>query len=131
MSQRFSKARYRKQAKTIPLRAGDRDSGREKIDDGSYFRCWHCGFICDIRRDELSKDGRRGTTVGPETPLQADRVTTYGMGSDAINLSPGVGVDSALMEQDSAGNNKTVYRYQTAGVARGCPFCGTTQWRKA
>jgi hypothetical protein len=130
MARGFTKARYRKEVRTIHVRATDGDSGREKTDKDNYFRCWHCGFICDVRRDELSKDGRRGTTVGPETPLQSDRVTTYGMGADAIKLSTGAAHHSLLMEQDSTGSNKTVYRYQTAGVARGCPLCGTTVWKK-
>jgi len=72
---RFHKARYRKQARTIRIKASDGDSGRAVTDEGNYFRCWHCGFICDIRRDDLSKDGRNATVLSryPPDPVKLNR----------------------------------------------------------
>ncbi len=121
------KEKLPKQRRTIPIPATDGSSGRERIDKGNLYRCWHCGFICDIRRDELTDEGRRGTSsavfegIAPFGP--------YGRGADAIQLDPGVGVDSTLMEQDSAGDNRTIYSHRTVSAV-GCPLCGSRAWRK-
>ena len=78
-------ARYKRQIRTIRVKATDGDSGRETVDKGNYFRCWHCGFICDVRRDDLSKEGRRATVLKryPPDPQKsnldvfADEGSTY------------------------------------------------------
>jgi len=53
------RSRIRKESRTIPLYGSpERGNG---LDDGRYFRCWNCGFICNIDRDALggpeSRDG--------------------------------------------------------------------------
>lgn len=53
------RSRLRKESRTIPL-YGDADRGNG-LDDGRYYRCWNCGFVCNIDRDALgdseSRDG--------------------------------------------------------------------------
>ena len=116
---------YHKQARTIRVKATDGSSGREKTDQGNYFRCWNCGFICDIRRDELSKDGRRGTVLTVyEGASQGGNAT-----GDAANLSPGGGHDIVMMKSLADGTPATILRtYTVSGT--GCPLCHSTAWKK-
>ena len=126
---RFRKSRYRKQIRTIPIRANDGDSGRELIDKGSYFRCWNCGFICDVRRDELSKDGRRGTVLTEGTSTSyGDTTLNYAVG-DSVNIGAGVGHDIVLAEVGPDGTPVTVMHSYTVGGS-GCPMCHTRVWKK-
>ena len=129
MSQRFRKSRYRKQARTIPIRASDGDSGREEIDKGNLFRCWNCGFICDIRRDELAKDGRLGATISEATATSHGDTTLYYAVGDAVQLDAGLTHDPVLMKETADGTAETVYRhYSVSGT--GCPLCHTRNWKK-
>lgn len=122
MKQRFRKSRYRKEAKTIRLRASDGDSGREIVDDGNYFRCWHCGFVCDIRRDEL--DDRHGATISEATATSyGDTTLNYAVG-DAVQLSTGRTHDIVLMKE-----LVTIYRHYSVSGS-GCPLCHTRNWKK-
>ena len=121
------RSRYKRQIKTIPIRATDSDSGRELIDQGSYFRCWHCGFICDIRRDELSEDGRRGTVLTEgDTTSHGDTTLYYNVGD--ANKIGAIGHDIVLMEEGADGTPKTIMHGFTVGGS-GCPLCHSRRWR--
>lgn len=122
------KEKLPRQRRTIPIPATDGAAGREKTDKGNYFRCWHCGFVCDVRRDELTDEGRHGASIGPYTPLEP--FSPYGRGQVAIQLSTGVGKDAALMEQDPAGDAVTIYHKHTVVINGGCPLCGSRAWKK-
>ena len=126
---RFRKSRYRKQIRTIPIRATDGDSGRALIDKGSYFRCWNCGFICDVRRDELSKDGRRGTVLTEGTSTSyGDTTLNYAVG-DSVLVGAGVDIDIVLTEEGPDGSPVTVMHSYTVGGS-GCPLCHSRRWKE-
>ena len=118
--------RYHKQARTLSVRANDGSSGRETTDQGNYFRCWNCGFICDIRRDLLSKDGRRGTVLTEGTATSHGDTTLYHGVEEAHYLTTGAGEDSVLSSEAS---NVPIARSITVG-GTGCPLCHTTAWKK-
>ena len=124
MRRRF-REKLRKERRTIRIHATDGDSGREKIDAGNLFRCWHCGFICDIRRDDLSDSGRHGSTS------QVYETTTsafpYQRGT-GVYLNAGIGVNAVLMKLDAASDTATIYHHRTVSVS-GCPFCGARNWK--
>ena len=44
-----SKAFPGKRKRRIPLRGSFEDEGK-------YYRCWNCGFICNIERDAFGED---------------------------------------------------------------------------
>ena len=111
---------YHRQARTIPVRANDGASGRATTDQGNYFRCWNCGFICDIRRDELSKDGRHRATHA----IYTDTLTPLYAYGDSVKLSTGVGHDIVLVKE-----NTSVYHVYTVSGS-GCPLCHSTAWKK-
>jgi hypothetical protein len=124
----YRRTKLPRERKTIRLKAGDRGTGREEIDHGRYFRCWHCGFICDIERDELS-EGRNGMSVS----------NYY---RNALGAMPGSGERSTMLvlkmhqhhfvlpKADSSGTAVTVKQYLSASVSSGCPLCGCRAWKK-
>jgi hypothetical protein len=116
-----------RERKTIRLKAGDKGTGREQIDHGRYFRCWHCGFICDIERDELS-EGRNGATV-----------TNYYQNS--TGAIAGSGERSAMLVLKMHQRNFILPKVDSSGTAvpvmghwvvsgTGCPLCHARSWRK-
>jgi hypothetical protein len=124
----FKKAKLPKERRTIPLRANDRISGREQIDDGKYFRCWYCGFVCNIERDELSERG-------PGTILTNVFITQYANGPgepyqdpEAIKLGMG-GYDFVLPKADANGD-PVVIRQDYMITGTGCPLCHCRAWKK-
>ena len=56
---RYRKSRIPKDSRTIPI-YGDPIKG-DGNNDGKYYKCWNCGFVCDVDRDALgdgqSRDG--------------------------------------------------------------------------
>lgn len=89
--------RYPKQSRTIPIKAHP-DHGDGK-DVGKYFRCWNCGFICNIEKNELG---------GPES---RNKITIQ-----------------RYTQVDEYGNTTTGTRYKPI-METGCPLCGTLNWR--
>lgn len=89
--------RLPKQSRTIALK-GHPDHG-DGQDNGKWFRCWNCGFICNKDREALG-----GPATENNITIQAyTQVDEYG---------------------DSAGTT----RYYPI-VEQGCPLCGSMNWR--
>ena len=120
----FRKTRLWKERKTIPVRANDLHAGRERTDQGRYFRCWHCGFVCDIERDILS-DQQSGMSVYN----YVDTVSAgLGTNSTKIYLSgPKFSWRTFLL--DNQGEHVTIRQNLGAQSAGGCPLCSTKAWR--
>lgn len=102
---RYNYRRIRGEKRTLPM-YGEGD------DRGKYFRCWNCGFICNIDRDALGDgDGRSYTefavTTEPLYPV-ADGGPPYKA------ILKGV----TILERDG---------YQVGGT--GCPLCHTLNWK--
>lgn len=110
--------RLPKDSKTIPLKGNSiRGDGK---DHGKYYRCWHCGFICDVDRDELGgPDSRHGVTATEYT-----QVDQYG--NTAYHCVGAHGDTQTVCEANGGTWSST--RYEPV-VGSGCPFCGTKNWR--
>jgi len=119
----YQKTQLPRERKTIRVKAGDGSTGREKIDAGNYFYCWNCGFVCDIRRDDLS-EGRHGVTysVSEETAVMPDTAIE---GSSQITITG----RTSLRKVDAAGDAVGV-KVQYTRRTSGCPLCGTRAWKK-
>lgn len=103
---RYSQRHIRCEKRTLPM-YGEGD------DRGKYYRCWNCGFICNIDRDAIGDgDGRSYTEFGVNTP------PLYPVNDGGPPLScNGVDVDVILVSDG----------YQVGGT--GCPLCHTLAWR--
>lgn len=120
------RSRIRRDSRTIPLH-GDDERGNG-LDDGRYFRCWNCGFVCNQDRDALG-----GPESGDGITYERFNIPTYG--SDGS--TPGTGVArvggslaaTVVPELDAAGDAKQPFVYTKPVVSGGCPFCGTLNWR--
>lgn len=115
---RETRTKIRKDSRTLPI-YGHPDFG-EGQDVGKYYRCWNCGFICDVDRDELGgPDSRSGVTATAYT-----QVDQYG--NTAYHCEGFYASDSAACE--AGGGTWTSTKYEPV-VGSGCGFCGTLNWR--
>lgn len=110
--------KIRKEARTRPI-PGHYDYGDGR-DAGRYYRCWNCGFPCDVERDELGGPDDR-SKISSQIYSQVDQ---YGATSDLANHT--------IYDSDYAGPDGTTYpswdkRYKPK-VGSGCPMCGTLNW---
>lgn len=117
-------------------------------DENKWFRCWNCGHPCNVDRDERGPTlGTRGVPAKDSTMLSGYEVSDT---SDAhVNSYPswdhlgaskdtdlptkvlirGIPHEHICMENDSTGNPKEVYHYFGSNITRGCPFCGSLNWK--
>lgn len=110
--------KVRKDSRTIPV-PGHRDYG-DGEDNGKWYRCWHCGFLCNVDRDELG---------GPQDENQVSAIAytqTDQYGNTAYHCVGAAGADQTACE--AAGGIWSSTRYKPV-VESGCPFCGTLNWR--
>lgn len=116
---RARKRKLRKESRTIPIFGKGDDAGK-------YFHCWHCGFTCDKDRDELGDSSTRGGDGHldaldhiSDTGGDAPRAVLGGC-TGHYHVAPLIGPDSV----------PTVVRHTfKSDVSRGCPSCGSTNWR--
>jgi hypothetical protein len=119
------KRKLRKESRTLPLKGKGDDAGK-------YFKCWNCGFICDSDRDELgdseSGAGDDHTDYHGLTTIAANPGT-----SDLVAKQICLGGNQHYQTLQSVltldGSNKQINHSHLSDVSRGCPFCGTTNWR--
>ena len=143
--------RTRHDKRVRPVKSSPSADTEARSDEGKYFRCWNCGFICDKERDALGKDMRSRDSSEyydqyyPQS-IQGDRSTTltdYQLSLEGItdsenDASPRAGIAFArlamlrggaiVMESSADGTAKTIrltYKPKNEG---GCPFCGTTNY---
>lgn len=111
-------SRIPKESRTLPI-YGHPDHG-EGEDAGKFYRCWHCGFVCDVDRDALGgPDSRNGVTA--TAYAQVDQY-----GDTAYHCVGAHGDDQTTCE--ARGGTWSSTRYKPV-VNSGCPFCGTLNWR--
>jgi len=120
--------RLRKESRTIPVKGSGDDSGK-------FFRCWNCGFVCNVERDEL---GGRDSVGGISFEIYEERSSTiypdgveHGTDIDGFPLSKisvlGKGHISLKVGMD--GLPQGVDKVWVPVITGGCPFCGTKNWR--
>jgi hypothetical protein len=124
-------------ARTIPLRGLDEDKGR-------YFRCWHCGFICDAKRDALGgPEERHGMTsefyyqTYPQSTGNARGLfSSFSLDEEGANSGIALARMCRIqemchigMEADADGTAKKIRLTYSPKVGSGCPACGCKNWR--
>jgi len=93
-------------------------------DSGKYFRCWHCGAICDKDRELLGgPNDKHG--VYHDVEENAGYIDT----ADPATLLLGLSGNMALMEVDSDGTNRPIYVTYEVNAGSGCWFCGSRNYR--
>lgn len=115
-----------KESRTLPIKGNkDRGDGR---DDGRYFECWNCGFICDIEGDSLG-----GPESGSGVALLNHSVTSYGYNGDPKTgfavLGGSIEHFHVALEKDADGSPKEVLHSFSASDGIGCPFCHSLNWK--
>jgi len=116
--------RLPKQSRRIPLR-GNKFRG-DGEDSGKWFRCWHCGWICNQERDTLGdSQSTSAVTITEEIQIAADS----GRGAVFV-LGDSIQDYQVAMEYGADGSTAKGIRYSfEPDVSGGCPFCGSTNWR--
>jgi len=84
-------------------------------DNGKYYECWNCGFVCDIDRDATG-DAQSTSRINLKP---YDLLDEYG-----DSVADTGGTKHTIFE----GEGYTTVRY-VPEVEKGCPFCGTLNWK--
>lgn len=102
--------RYSRRSRYIPLEGYGEDAG-------NFFRCWHCGFINDVRDNTQGGENATDATVLTRKQMPSDERPAGGRGMDVrfMTVSP---------EIDADGNPKAVKEVFTV-EGGGCPLCHT------
>ena len=108
-----------KQAKSIPLKGKGEDAGR-------WFKCWNCGFICNIDRDDSS-----GSTAGDnQTDFSSPSLGFVENGEeDRMLVLDSPTFYHTIMEQGADATAKTIVHVHLSDVTKGCPLCGSTNYK--
>lgn len=113
-------------ARSIPLH-GDPDRGDGR-DANRYYRCWNCGFICDVERDSQighpsGEDYLESIQASDPNANSARNEPNLSMLEDSLeNCQIGL-----KLTQD--GTAETVAHTFESVIKAGCPLCGTTSWK--
>ena len=115
--------------KTLPKRSRTRPVKGRGEDRNRYFRCWNCGFICDSQRDELG-DSESDAGDDHTDYNSLAQANPQGTGPDkVICLGGDIGHYHVAMRIGADSEPKTIVHGYKSDISRGCPFCGTTNWR--
>lgn len=114
-----------KRSRTLPIYG-------EGEDKDKYFHCWNCGFVCNTDRDEL---GNSESSAGDDHTdyHQGHHCSTYDSSSDASRYAV-LGGDTghyqvAINIDTPDAVAKTIRHEHVSDISRGCPFCGSTNYR--
>ena len=144
---------HRKQSRT-PQVWGSLGRGAGE-DNGKWYRCWVCGFLCNKDRDSLGdSESRSGVVHEDYNPTENVVMRNMGVGStgdetrthvyepdSSIYGSVAITGQTAVLggdinsfqvaaEQDSAGDNREVrHPIRVSDKSYGCPFCHSQNWR--
>jgi hypothetical protein len=117
-----------KESRTIPL-LGNQDRGNGE-DFGKYYRCWNCGFTCDVTRDSLGGSQSKGADNHEDYHTPSYGSKDYSSELNGLSVLGGdVGHYHVALELGSDGNPKNIRHDIKSVVTGGCPFCGTMNWR--
>ena len=120
--------KLRKESRTIPVKGSGDDSGK-------YFRCWNCGFVCDVRRDEL---GGRNSVGGISHEVYEETNSTifpdgaeHGVNEDghALSTLSVLGKGLISLKQGMDGSSQGIDKVWVPVITGGCPMCGTRNYR--
>ena len=114
-----SRMRLPKQAKSIPMKGTGEDAGK-------WFKCWNCGFPCDVDREDSS-----GSTAGDNhIDFHSPSLGFVENGiEDRMLVLDEPPFYHTIMEKDASGTAKTIVHEHLTSVTKGCPMCGTTNFK--
>lgn len=114
---RPTKQRLPRRARTIPLKGSE---------SGKWFKCWNCGFICNEDRDDSS-----GSTAGDNhTDFHSPSLGFVENGDEDRMLTlDGPDFYHTILAQNADGTAKTIVHEHQSNVTKGCPMCGSTNYR--
>jgi len=117
----------RRQSRSIPLKGNKVRANGE--DAGKYYRCWNCGFICDVTRDSIggSQSGSGNTANDFHSPALGAQDATDSVNS--LMVLGGVGNSFVMLENGSDGNPKKIRHDFDVVVNGGCSLCGTYNYK--
>ena len=115
--------------KTLPKRSRTRPVYGRGDDRHRFFRCWNCGFICDSQRDELGDNNSSAGDDHTDFHNLANANPQLNNAGRICCLGGDIGHYHVAMKKGADGEPKKVVHIHTTDVSRGCPFCGTTNWR--
>jgi hypothetical protein len=126
-AQRHSR-KLRNKSRAIPLKGNKVRANGE--DDGKYYRCWNCGFICDVTRDSIggSQSGSGDNHEDFYGPALGVKDATDKFNS-LITLRGASRLSHVLLENGSDGDPKEIRHDFTSVVTGGCPLCGTYNYK--
>ena len=116
-----------KESRTIPLR-GNSDRGNGE-DDGKYYRCWHCGFVCDVTRDSLGDSQSRSADNHTDYHTPSYGSKDSGDEVNSLSVLGGVAHSFVALKNGSDGNPLGIRHDHESVVTGGCPMCGSLNWR--
>ncbi len=120
---RYRKSRIPKDSRTIPI-YGDPIRG-DGNDDGKYYKCWNCGFVCNVDRDALG-DGQSRDGVAIKEFIE---IAYGGLPSSFAVLGSSIGHFHVALEKGADGTAKTIEHNLMAKDGSGCPLCQTLNWK--
>jgi len=133
MRERFrgnrSVSKLRKESRTIPVHGSYERGGGE--DSDKWFRCWNCGFLCNVERDALGDSQSRSGVVHEDYAQQPDPGYGYPQQeTNTMNLNQTATLDGLVVsELDPAGVAVgTKNAIMVSSHSRGCPFCHSLNW---
>ena len=115
------KKKIQKRSKTLPIHGKGEDAGR-------YFHCWNCGFVCNKDRDELGDSSTKGGDGHLDAPLPVVNAP-FGNTSNQAVLGGSIGHYHVAARIGADSNPLGNYHILKSDVSRGCPMCGSTNWR--
>jgi len=134
MRQRFhgniKQRKIPKESRTLPV-YGHPIRG-DGLDHAKWYRCWNCGWLCNSDRDALGDSQSRSGVSHKDYAQQPDPGYSYPEGEAGISKKNQTAVlGDALMagESEHDGSPKSVKNAIMVSSPRGCPLCGTLNWR--
>jgi len=128
----YRRSKARKVSRRIPLPGVG-------IEKNQYFKCWNCGFVCNVDRDSLGgpdtfkEAGREIETLQYPSPTGYQEAVNPG-GSTPNQLIPVYGgavggKTFVALAVDAQGDPVTLRRNWSPKPSGGCPMCGSPNWR--
>ena len=118
---RAHRRKLKKESRTLPI------FGRGD-DEGKYFHCWYCHFVCDKDRDELGDSATKGGDGHLDALSPVVNVPGGNTSNQAV-LGGSTGHYHAAARIGPDSNPTEVRHNYKSDVSRGCPMCGSTNYR--
>ena len=130
-----SDRKLRKESRTIPQWGSYERGGGE--DHSKWYRCWHCGWLCNEERDTLGDAESRSGVVHEDYAQEPDPGYAFAgneAGQRSSNktavLGGSINAYHVAGELDSAGDEKGVRNaIRVSDKSYGCPMCHSLNWR--